>query len=414
MDLFEYKDGGLYCEGVRTADIADHCGTPAYVYSKGTILHHYRQIEDAFSSISPLICYSVKANSNVAVIRALGEVGAGFDIVSGGELYRVLRAGESADRIVFAGVGKTKAEMEYALKENIFVFNVESEPELKALATIASELGKTARVSLRVNPDIDPQTHTYTATGTAANKFGIEIDKAPEYARAVVKSKHLEFMGFHVHIGSQITEVEPYAEAVKRVLGLTQRCRSEHLNVKYLNLGGGFGIFYVGDEAKSAHEFAAPAVPMLEKSGLKIIMEPGRFIVGNAGILLTRVLYVKHSRMKTFVICDAAMNDLIRPALYGAHHRIWPVAPRDEGKKIKVDIVGPICESGDFFAKDREIPVVEEGDLLAIFSGGAYAMVMSSNFNSRLRVCEVAVDGESFEVTRRRETYEDLVAMEIT
>ena len=414
MDRFEYKDGELHCEGVRAADIAEHCGTPAYVYSKATMLHHYGQIEDAFSPVSPLICYSVKANSCLAVIQILGEAGAGFDIVSGGELYKVLRAGQSADKIVFAGVGKTRAEMEYALKKDVFIFNVESEPELKQLADVAAAAEKVARVSLRINPDVDPRTHAYTTTGSEANKFGIAIDKAPEYARAVEKCEHLEFMGFHVHIGSQLTEVEPYAEGVEKILHLIERCTSEGIKVKCVNLGGGFGIFYVGDEAKSAHDFAAPVVPLLEKSGLKVIMEPGRFIVGNAGILLTRVVYVKHSKTKTFVICDAAMNDLIRPALYGGHHRIWPVAPKDEEKKIKVDVVGPICESGDFFARDREIPAVEQGDLLAIFSGGAYAMVMSSNFNSRPRVCEVIVDGESFEVVRRRETYEDLVATEVT
>ncbi len=412
MDLFEYKNGELYCEGVKATDIAEHCGTPAYVYSKGTVLHHYREIEKAFRKLDPLICYSVKANSSLAIIRVLGEVGAGFDIVSGGELYRLLSAGQNPGKVVFAGVGKSDKEIEYALKNNIFLFNVESEPEMKAISSAAERLRKTARVSLRVNPDVSPDTHTYTTTGSAVNKFGIEMDKALEFARRVVEDENLKFMGFHVHIGSQLTEVDAYREGVRKILALVEDCASNGIGIDYINLGGGFGIFYVGKEAKSAREFADAVVPMLEKSGLKVIMEPGRFIVGNAGILLTRVRFIKRSKLKTFVICDAAMNDLIRPALYGAYHRIWPVKP-DESKSFTVDIVGPICESGDFLAKDREIPEVEEGDLLAVFSGGAYGMVMSSNFNSRPRACEVLVDGESFKVTKRRETYKDLISTEI-
>lgn len=411
MDLFEYKNGELYCEGVKTADIAERCGTPAYIYSKGTVLHHYKEIEKAFQKLDPLICYSVKANASLAIIRVLGEVGSGFDIVSGGELYRLLSADQDPGKVVFAGVGKSDEEIEYALKNNIFLFNVESEPEMKAVSAAAERLRKTARVSLRVNPDVNPDTHTYTTTGSASNKFGIEMDKALEFAQRVVQDENLKFMGFHVHIGSQLTEVDAYREGVRKVLALVEDCASNGVGIDYINLGGGFGIFYVGKEAKSARAFADAVVPMLKKSGLKVIMEPGRFIVGNAGILLTRVRFIKRTKLKTFVICDAAMNDLMRPALYDAYHRIWPVKP-DESKHFTADIVGPICESGDFLAKGREIPEVEEGDLLAVFSGGAYAMAMSSNFNSRPRACEVLVDGESFSVTRRRETYKDLIATE--
>ncbi len=411
MDLFEYKDGELYCEGVRAAEIADKVGTPAYVYSKGTAVHHYKQIQEAFAEVDPMICYSVKANSNRALIRALGEAGAAFDIVSGGELYRILAAGQSAERVVFAGVGKSREEMEYALKEGIFSFNAESEPELDALSEVAGSLGKIARVSLRVNPDVDALTHAHTTTGKAENKFGIAMERAPKVAKRVAADDNLQFLGFHMHIGSQLTEVEPYREAVEKALALVGRCTADGLEIEYLNVGGGFGIFYTGGEAVRAQDFADAVLPVLKKSGLKIIMEPGRFIVGNAGVLLSRVIFVKKTDAKTFVICDAAMNDLIRPVLYGAYHRIRPVKPRTS-EEITVDVVGPVCESGDFLAKDREMPPVAQGDLIAIFSAGAYSFVMSSNFNSRGRACEVVADGDSFRVVRERETYEDLIRLE--
>ncbi len=412
MDFFEYRDGRLYCEDVAVDEVAAAVGTPLFVYSISTAEHHMKQVQEAFAEVSPVVCYSMKANSNRALVRAMARMGAGIDIVSGGELFRLKRAGVATDKVVFAGVGKTEEEIAFALAENILAFNVESVPELEAISAVAGRLGKQAPVALRINPDVDPHTHTFTTTGTAENKFGIAREDALDVARRAAEDPALRFIGFHVHIGSQQTEVEPYRMAVERMVELVEKARAAGIEVEYLNLGGGFGIDYKPGEAPPVKDFADAVVPLLKKSGVKVILEPGRFIVGNAGVLVARVLYVKHNRDKTFLITDAGMNDLVRPAFYGAYHRIEPLLKKEGAPTRKVDVVGPVCESSDFFAKDRELPEVAAGELLAIFSAGAYCMVMSSNFNSRRRAPEVVVKGARWCVSRRRENYEDLVACE--
>ncbi|RKY26083.1 MAG: diaminopimelate decarboxylase [Planctomycetota bacterium] len=413
MDLFEYRDGTLYCEGVKVRDIAAEVGTPVYIYSRATIEHHYRRVEEAFSATRPLICYSVKANGNLAVLRLLKGLGAGFDVVSGGELYRALKAGADPRKIVFAGVGKTDPEIRRALQAGILMFNSESLEEVENIDRIAAAVGRKAPVAIRVNPDIDPGTHTYITTGKAENKFGVDIAVAEEIAAEVSRMKHVELMGFHCHIGSQITDIEPYGFAVQRMLELFQKCR-ESYPLEYLNIGGGFGVYYRGGEARPVREFADQIMPFVEASRCKLILEPGRFIVGNAGVLVTEVQYVKASGAKRFVICDAGMNDLMRPALYGAFHKIWPVEAdagpeRAAGDLPKADVVGPVCESADFFAKDRPLPPLERGDLVSIFTTGAYGFTMSNNYNSRPRPPEVLVEGNSRRLVRKREMYEDLI-----
>jgi diaminopimelate decarboxylase len=438
MDHFAYRHGELCCEDVPVARIAAEVGTPLYVYSRATILHHYRALAEAFEEVDPLICYSVKANGNLSILRLLAEAGAGFDVVSGGELHRALKAGADADRIVFAGVGKTDVEMEAALDAGIRLFDVESEAELEALAAVAERLGVVAPVALRVNPDVDPHTHTYITTGKRGTKFGLDFETAFRLVCEWPAERAARLTGLHMHIGSQITEVEPYVEALKRVGAFIGEAEAAGHAIEHLNLGGGFGIFYRDHAAPPAAAFAQALLPLLRalqspkgrrghsRPALRrqVILEPGRFIVGNAGILLTRVTFIKPAGDRRFVIVDAGMNDLIRPTLYQAYHKVWPVraesGPPDEAEgtdgtapaPFVADVVGPICESGDFFAKDRALPPVERGDLLSIFSAGAYGMSMASNYNARPRAAEVLVEGASWRLIRRRETYDDLLGPE--
>jgi len=408
MDDFARRDGSLFAEQVPLRAIAQAVGTPTYVYSKATLLGHFRRLRDAFAAVKPQIRYAVKANANLALLRALAEEGAGFDVVSRGEIFRVLRAGGDASRIDFAGVGKRRDEIEYALEVGIDTFNVESEPELDLIDVVARSRGEVARVAIRVNPDVDPKTHTYIATGKKETKFGLDIERTRRVAERAGGLGGVRLTGLHVHIGSQITTVEPYVEMVTRLLALASELKGSHPALDTVNVGGGFGIHYREGEAREMREFAEPLVPLLLASGFQVHMEPGRLLVGNAGVLLTRLLFVKEGGGKRFLICDAAMNDLIRPSLYGAYHRIEPVEARP-GPETAADVVGPVCESGDFLAKDRAMPPLRAGDLLCVRSAGAYGFVMSSNYNARPRAAEVVVDGERFGVARRRESEEDLV-----
>jgi diaminopimelate decarboxylase len=425
MDLFEYRSGRLYCEDVPAEEIVAAAGTPTYVYSAGTLLDHYRKIAAAYASAKPIICYSVKTLGNLAVCRLLREAGAGFDVVSGGELHRARLAGGDMGKVVFAGVGKTDAEITEALDADILLFNVESEPELENLARIAAARGKTARAALRVNPDVDPKTHKYISTGKAESKFGVDLDRARRIFAEYGRRPGVELCGVHLHIGSQITDPAPFREALEKTLPLIEEMRAKGFDIRYLDMGGGMGIHYKGNEGLAAESVAKLILPLIEGKGFQLILEPGRSIAGNAGILLTRLLYVKKSGPKVFYIVDGAMNDLHRPMMYGSHHRIWPAAdgsgrsdphrtcevPAD--KAVIADVVGPVCESGDFFAKDRALPAMQRGDLMAVFSAGAYGFVMSSQYNARPRAAEVLVEGSKFRVVRRRETYEDLVAAEL-
>jgi len=419
MDYFHYHDGALFAEGVEVARIARETGTPVYIYSKATVLLHIERLRNAFAELDPLICYSVKANGNLEVLRTCAGAGTGFDIVSGGELYRALKAGADAGRIAYSGVGKTREEIEYALDEGILLFNVESEAELALLDRVAGEKGVKAPAALRLNPDVDAGTHAHITTGRRENKFGIPAEDAERIAASWRNYPNCRLIGVDMHLGSQITEPGPSAAAMDRLLDLVERLRSVGHTVEYFDIGGGFGINYYGDEAKSADEMAAAIIPKLRGTGLKLIIEPGRFIVGNAGILVTRTTYVKRQSGKRFIICDAAMTDLVRPALYGAYHRIWPAATHmpftpDESVDTPIaDIVGPVCESTDFMAKERPLPEVAQGDLLVIFGAGAYGMSMASNYNARVRAPEVMVDGDEWKVVRRRETFEDLVRPEV-
>ena len=427
MDLFKYHDGRLYCEDVPVADLAQRYGTPLYVYSTGTLRHHYRRLATAFAPLNPLICYSVKVCSNLHILRLLAGEGSGFDIVSGGELYRVIAAGGDPSRCCYAGVAKTDAEIRFALEKGIRLFNVESEAELENLARLAAEMGKHARAALRVNPDVDPKTHRYVATGKKETKFGVDLERAERVFRAFAASpgaRHVALEAIHLHIGSQITTAEPYVQAVTKVLALVRALRGAGLAVTALDIGGGFAADYETGDALDAEEFAKALVPLLAGAGLEIIMEPGRFIAGNSGILITQVQYLKAGGERKFVLVDSGMHQLIRPALYGSYHHIWPVDPgpkyephqrtRDEvfQKMELVDVVGPICESTDFFARDRHLPPVKRGDLLAIFSAGAYGMTMASEYNSFPRPAEVLVEGGQSRLIRRRGTYEDLIAPE--
>jgi len=408
MDDFRTRNGELHCEEIPVSRIADAVGTPLYIYSKHTLIDHFRRLREAFAEVNPLVRYAVKANSNLAILKALAAEGAGFDVVSQGEIYRVLEAGGDPALIDFAGVGKTREEIAYALDAGIDTFNVESEGELDLIDEVARAHGRTARIALRVNPDVDPQTHTYITTGKMGGKFGLDFDLARSIAESLTERVGVRLVGLHVHIGSQITKVEPHVEMVRRVVALAEDLRGFHPHLDSINIGGGFGIHYREGEAPAMTDYAEPMVPMLKASGFAVHMEPGRILVGNAGILVTRVVYTKPSGDKRFVICDAAMNDLIRPSLYDAFHRIEPVAPR-EGATGLIDLVGPVCESGDFLAKDREFPPVEPGDLVAVRSAGAYGFVMASNYNSRPRAAEVMVDGGRFAIVRERETLEELV-----
>ena len=429
MDYFSYQRGELRVEDVSIQDIAEKHGTPVYVYSGRTILEHYRKLRDAFSgsgelSTPPLICYSVKANSNLSILKLMKDEGSGFDVVSGGELYRALKVGADPKKIVFAGVGKNDEEITYALEKGILLFNVESEEELANIDRIAGKVGRKAPIALRVNPDVDPQTHTYISTGKKETKFGVDLTRAKRILQSAQQLKNITLSGLHVHIGSQITKVDPYVETMQRIAAFLPECEKIGAKIEWLDIGGGFGIWYKDKLARPAKEIAGAMLPLLQKMNCKVLLEPGRFIVGNAGVLVTRVLYVKESGDKKFVICDAGMNDLIRPTLYSAYHRIWPVktdpghsgeVPDEEswsGPSAVTDIVGPICESGDFFAKDRKLPLLKRGDLVCVFSAGAYGYAMASNYNSHPRPCEVLVAGKSAEVVTARESMEDLLRNE--
>ncbi len=412
MDFFEYKNGELCAEDVPVERIAKEVGTPAYIYSLATLRRHFRVFDQAFKNQSHLVCFSVKANSNLAVLKVFVNEGGGFDIVSGGELFRVLKAGSDPKKLVFSGVGKSRSEFEYALNSGILMFNVESEQELDVLDQVASGLGKKAPISLRINPDVDPQTHPYISTGMKKSKFGIDIKRSVELYKRALSLSHVEVIGVDCHIGSQLTSVSPFVDALARVKGLLEVLKQEGANIRYLDLGGGLGIRYKDEEPPHPDEYAAAIIDSLKGLELTLILEPGRVIVGNAGILVTEVLYLKETQEKNFVVVDGAMNDLIRPALYGSYQGISPVKNRT-AEKIVADVVGPICESGDFFAQDREIQKPQPGDLLAVMSAGAYGFTMASNYNSRPRVAEVLVDGKRFDVIRTRETLEDIISGEV-
>jgi diaminopimelate decarboxylase len=410
MEAFSYRDGQLFAEGVALPALAQRFGTPTYVYSRAHIEAQYRAYADALDGMPHLVCFAVKANSNLGVLNVLARLGAGFDIVSRGELERVLAAGGQPDRIVFSGVGKTRDDMRRALEVGVHCFNVESTDELERLQQVAAELGKTAPVSLRVNPDVDAGTHPYISTGLKENKFGIEIDNAEAvYARAA-ELPNLNVVGVDCHIGSQLTSLPPFLDALDRLLALTDRLAARGIQIRHLDLGGGLGVRYRDEQPPLAGDYIQAVRQRIEGRGLALVFEPGRSIVANAGVLLTRVEYLKHTAHKDFAIVDAAMNDLIRPALYQAWMNVVAVQPH-EGDTRRYDIVGPICETGDFLAKDRELALVE-GDLLAVCSAGAYGFVMSSNYNTRGRAAEVLVDGDQAFEVRRRESVQELYAGE--
>jgi diaminopimelate decarboxylase len=424
MDHFHYRDGHLYCEDLPVSELAEKFGTPLYVYSKAAFVSQLKAIQTAFAEVDPLVCYAMKANSNLSILRLMAEHGSGFDVVSGGELYRVEVAGGSPSRTVFAGVGKTDEEIAAGLKAGVLMFNVESEAELDAIARVSELCGIQAPVALRVNPDVDPKTHRYISTGKKESKFGMDIDRALALAERSKGLKSVAIIGVHMHIGSQITTTEAHAGAAGKAVDIIAQLRGMGHPIAWFNMGGGFGIGYRGPEARPIEEFAKAVIPSIKATGCRLAMEPGRVIAGNSGILVSRVLYTKQSGDKRFLIQDAAMNDLIRPALYESFHRIWPVdvpaglpsPPDDYESAIEGtepwDVVGPVCESGDFLAKDRALPPLDRGALLATFSAGAYGMVMASNYNTRPRAAEILVDGSNAIVARRRETLDDLIEQE--
>lgn len=410
MHHFHYRDERLHCEDVPLAAIAAKVGTPFYCYSHATLSHHFRTFDEAYQG-PHLTCFSVKSLSNIAVLRLLARLGAGMDVVSGGELYRALKAGVAASRICFSGVGKTRAEIDAALKAGILMFNVESAQELDAISARAKALGLVARVALRVNPDVDPRTHPYISTGLKKNKFGIAIEQAEAEYRRAATLPGLDVCGLDCHIGSQLTQISPFVDSLRRLKALLARLKDAGLDIGYLDLGGGLGITYDAEEPPHPNEYAAAIARELEGSNLTVIFEPGRVIVGNAGVLVTRVIYVKEASRR-FVIVDAGMNDLVRPSLYGSYHALWPVVRAAGRPESEADVVGPICESGDFLARGRLLPELRPGELLAAMSAGAYGFTMASNYNSRPRVAEILVKGGEFFVIRRRETYARLVAGE--
>jgi len=456
VHFFRYRDGRLHCEDVDLAPFANEFGTPTYVYSAGTILDHYSRLDAALVSVDHLICYAVKANSNRTILKLLADAGAGFDIVSGGELFRVLAAGGDPTKCTFAGVGKSAEEIEYALEQGVYSFNVESEAELELIQHIAGAKKIRAPIALRVNPDVDPHTHQYISTGSQENKFGIALDQASAVYERAAEMSNIEIVGVQMHIGSQITEAKPFASAIEKVAPLVSELKSRHA-IKFFSIGGGMGIIYrralesgsgkwwhdhgpaSAGSAFSVRDYADAIVPPLRDLGIQTLVEPGRFLIGNAGVLLTQVRYLKQTSSKKFAIVDAGMNDLIRPALYQSYHEIVPVnepstltqtlslegrggreAPSEgelvsqsNSKREKIDIVGPVCESGDFFALDREMPELREGDLLAIMSAGAYGFVMASNYNSRPLPAEALVRGDKFAPIRRRQTWDDLTRGEV-
>ena len=415
MHEFRYRGNELYCEAVKVSEIAKKFGTPVYIYSRRTLIDHYQKIRKAFRSINHLVCFSVKANSNLALLKVLTNQGAGMDVVSGGELYRSMKTGVSPKKIVYAGVGKSEKEIAAAIKAGILFFNAESLAEVALIDRVAGRLGKKMNVSLRVNPDIDPHTHRFITTAKLTNKFGLDMHTAEDiFLRSRIFS-HLRLIGLHIHIGSQITNAAPYVSAIKKATVLIERLKKRKVALKYFNIGGGLGIVYHDERPQSAKEFAQAILPLLKATKLKIILEPGRFIAGNSGILVARVVYIKKTPRKNFAIVDAGMNDLIRPSLYNAYHQILPVVKtvNSELRTTNYDIVGPICESADFLGKNRIFLDLHAQDLLAVMGAGAYGFAMSSNYNSRPRVAEVLVNKTRFYLVRKRETYRDLIRHEI-
>jgi diaminopimelate decarboxylase len=412
MHHFEYRNNELYCEGVPITEIVRDVGTPFYLYSDATIRQHFSAFDGAFDGINHLTCFSMKANSNLAILRLFALEGSGADIVSGGELYRALKAGFNPKTIVYSGVGKVVEDLEFGLKSDILMFNVESTQEIYQLNEVAKNLDKKAAVSIRVNPDVDPQTHPYISTGLKENKFGILMSSALEEYTVAAGLSNLKVSGISCHIGSQLTDVKPFVEALRSLGELKKRLEEIGIRIDYLDLGGGLGITYDKEEPPHPREYAEAIKKELDMKDLTLILEPGRVIMGNAGILVTKVLYTKSAQGKAFIVVDAAMNDLIRPSLYGSFHAIQPVKI-SERKKIKADIVGPICESSDFFAKERDVESFEPGELMAIMSSGAYGFSMSSNYNSRPRVAEVMVKDNQYYIIRKAESYEDLIRGEV-
>ena len=426
MHSFHYQSGKLSCESYPLDKAAERFGTPLYVYSSQTIVDHYERLDQALHELNHDVCYAVKANSNLAVIRLLAEQGAGFDIVSGGELYRVIKGGGNTSKCTFAGVGKSREEIEYALRCEVLSFNVESEEELEAINETARSIGKRAPIAIRVNPGVAANTHKYISTGKTEDKFGIAIDRVAELYNRCKRMSNIAIRGVQMHIGSQITETRPFVQAIEKMLPLVKQLKSD-CGIEFFSIGGGLGIVYKGslesgdkvwwkeEEPKHAltiAEYAKAIVPLLKNLQVRVLLEPGRFLVGNAGVLLTRVLYVKKTPLKKFVIVDAGMNDLIRPALYQGYHEIVPVREPKDQPVASVDVVGPICESGDFFAQDRPLADVKAGDVLALMSAGAYGFTMASNYNSRPLPAEILVSGNDAKIVRRRQTYADLISLE--
>lgn len=413
MHYFSYKKNELYCEGIRVKALAEKFGTPLYIYSSRTVIEHLEKIQKAFAPLNPLICYAMKANSNLAIIKLLVDRGAGLDIVSGGELFLASKVSCPGSRIVYASVGKTEKEIAEAIDKKILMFNVESLPELEKINNIAADKRVVVNVALRVNPNVDASTHKYISTGRSISKFGIDLGTAAKILAIAGKFSNIQIKGLHIHIGSQITQSAPFVKAISKIIKFIGELAQKKIKIEYLDIGGGLGIIYNKETPQTADEFALKVIPLLRNSGLKLILEPGRFIVGNAGILVTKVVYIKKTPHKQFVIVNGAMNDLIRPALYYAYHEILPVNKKLSRKKARVDVVGPVCESGDFFAKDRILAQAVEGEYLAIMGAGAYGFSMSSNYNSRLRAAEVLVKNDKPYLVRKREAYEDLIRNEV-
>ena len=412
MHDFQYRGDELYCEELPIREVAGTVGTPFYLYSLNTLESHFRAFQNAFSKIDHLICFSAKANSNISILRIFVRMGGGVDVVSGGELFRAMKAGASSDKIVYSGVGKREEEIEYALELPILMFNIESTQELVLIDRIAGRMKTRAPVALRVNPDVDPKTHPYISTGLMKNKFGINIQKSLDDYRLARTLPHVKVIGVSCHIGSQLTEVSPFVEAVQRIKELVVKLQAEGMNIQYMDIGGGLGITYNQEEPPHPRDYAQALIKELDEIHCTLILEPGRVIAGNAGILVTKALYTKAGEEKNFIIVDAAMNDLIRPSLYGSYQRVQPLG-RSDRPEWTADVVGPICESSDFLAKDRRLPRTEQGDLLAVMSAGAYGFSMSSNYNSRPRVAEVLVDKDRFYIIRQREDYDDLIRGEM-
>ncbi|HQR07449.1 MAG TPA: diaminopimelate decarboxylase [Gemmatales bacterium] len=424
MDHFQYRQHALFCEDVPVSQLAAQYGTPLWVYSQATLVHHLKALQSAFEEVNPLICYSIKTNGNTHICRLMQQNGSGFDVTSAGELFRALQAGGTGEKIVFAGAGKSDEEIKMGLEAKVRMFNVESEPELEAINRVASKLNVTTQVALRVNPDVDPQTHPETSTGMFGTKFGLPWDQIERISKELLGHPRIKLVGLHFHLGSPILTTQPYSDALKRAVPLLIKLREQGHPITTMNCGGGFGINYKTNEALPATAFASVIIPAVKAAKVQLALEPGRFIAGNAGILVSKVIYPKDSAGKRFVIQDAAMNDLIRPRLYGSFHRIWPVnvpnnvpaPPSDFEADIpntkSTEVVGPVCETGDYLARGRKLPDLKTGDLLATFSAGAYGMAMSSNYNGRLRAAEVLVNGQSHRLIRRRETLDDLIRCE--